>query len=331
MLGVVRSEHPVPRSPSWRARVLDRVARFGFRPLAALLPLNNVGICAARRLVAWSMAAGAPTLRGSTVISVRDGDVRGDWVAAPGVEFGHRAIYYVHGSGYVICSARTHRGLALRLSRATGLPVFLTDYRLAPEYRFPTAAEDVERGYQWLLERGFRGTDLVVAADSAGGHLAVDLFNENGRQSRPQPAAAVLFSPLLDPTFGLAGEQEQLHADPLISAANARAMVELYTGGQPPESPRLCLPINAGTAFPPMLVQAGGAEMLSADARRLAELVSDAGGRCHLQIWPGQLHVFQALPLLIPEASQAIEYAAQFVAEVFSDALVQPHDESQVI
>jgi acetyl esterase/lipase len=67
-----------------------------------------------------------------------------------------------------------------------------------------------------------------------------------------------------------------------------------------------------------MLVQAGGAEMLSADARHLHTMVRTAGGDCTLEIWPGQVHVFQALPRLAPEADAALGRAADFLCAAFA-------------
>ncbi|WP_433756585.1 alpha/beta hydrolase [Nocardia sp. CA-135398] len=275
--------------------------------------MNAPGVWFARKLIATIMATAGPTPRGISVVQVRSGTIRGEWVRTPGVDFGQRAIYYIHGSGYVLCSARTHRGLAAQLSSRTGLPVFLTDYRLAPEHRFPAAADDVEAGYRWLLDRGFAAQDLVIACDSAGGHLALDLLIENDRQARPQPAAVAMFSPLIDLTFGLAAEQERRQRDPVISARAASRLPHAYTRDLPADAPRLRLHIPPGMTLPPLLIQAGGAEMLSADARHLHAMVRDAGGDCALEIWPGQVHVFQALPLLVPEADKALDRAAEFL------------------
>ena len=61
------------------------------------------------------------------------------------------------------------------------------------------------------------------------------------------------------------------------------------------------------------LIQAGGAEMLAADAELLADRIRASGAHCELQIWPDQVHVFQALPKLSPEATPAIRAAAQFL------------------
>jgi acetyl esterase/lipase len=59
--------------------------------------------------------------------------------------------------------------------------------------------------------------------------------------------------------------------------------------------------------------QAGGAEMLLADARRLAADIRAGGGNCRLEVWPDQVHVFQALPRLAPEAAKAMARAAGFI------------------
>ncbi len=310
-----KTARPVPRRPSVRSVLTATVTSLALRPISGAVPLNRAGVWFTRTLVATSMGIFGPPLRGTQVTPIREGAVVGEWVRAPGVEHTGRAVYYLHGSAYVICSARSHRGLASRLSRATGLPVFLTDYRLAPEHMFPAAADDVEAGYRWLLAQGFDATDIVVAGDSAGGHLAIDLLIDNARTRAPQPAAVVLFSPLIDLTFGLAAIQERQRKDPMITAKGARKLVDLYTDGQPEDGPRLRLDLAGVTALPPVLVQAGGAEMLSADARYLQQIITEAGGECELEIWPGQMHVFQALPFLIPEAAHALARAANFVAK----------------
>ncbi|AEF40865.1 Alpha/beta hydrolase fold-3 domain protein [Hoyosella subflava DQS3-9A1] len=288
------------------------------RNLTNVVPLNNPGVWFARQLVSVSMGVLGPPLRGTRVEQVRSGAVRGEWVRGPGVTQSDRAIFYIHGSGYVVCSARTHRGIASRLSQASGAPVFTVDYRLAPEHPFPAAAQDIETAYRWLLGQGYVSDQIVVAGDSAGGHLAVDLFIENARTQTPQPSAAVLFSPLMDLSLSLAEAKERTRRDPMISAENARKLVSLYTGRHPADHPRLKLGLAAGTALPPLLVQAGGEEMLSADAEYLRALVTQAGGSCELEIWPGQMHVFQALPRLVPEARPALRRAGQFITRAWS-------------
>ncbi len=288
------------------------------RQISAVLPPEQPwGLWLSRRILAGVMDAFGPSLAGSSVEKIDavldDGRrVVGEWVRAPGVQTADSAIYFVHGSGYALCSPRTHRRLTSWLSRLTGQPVFVVDYRLAPRHRFPTAAQDVRAGWDWLTSR-VPPERVVIAGDSAGGHLTVDLLLQSDVAAAPKPAALVLFSPLIDLTFGLARAREALRRDPAIRVADATRLVALYTRGVDPIHQRLTLDVAGGPALPPTLIQAGGAEMLVGDARRLAADIRAGGGRCELQVWPDQVHVFQALPRLSPEAAKAMAHASRFI------------------
>lgn len=309
----------VPTRASLRAVLSATTARWTLGCLTSAIPMNRPGVRFGRGLIATIMATFGSMPGGTRIEPVTAPGVRGEWVLGPGVEFGKRAGYYVHGSAYVICSARTHRKLVARLSQATGLPMFVVDYRLAPEHRFPAAADDVEAGYRWLLAQGYAASDIVIGADSAGGHLTCDLLLAHADDPDLQPAGVVLFSPLIDLSLDLALQQEAVRRDPAMSARAARRMVGLYLHGQDPADPRIRLDFGKADRLPPMLTQAGGLEMLSADARYLDAELRRAGVTSTLEIWPGMVHVFQALPRLAPEASSALRRAAAFIAEVFGD------------
>ena len=85
-------------------------------------------------------------------------------------------IVYFHGGGFVFCSLDTHDNTCRRLTNATGSVVVSVDYRLAPEHRWPAAADDCSAATQWCHENaaalGADADRLVVAGDSAGGNLA---------------------------------------------------------------------------------------------------------------------------------------------------------------
>ena len=317
--GTTATGTDVPARGSIRARGAAGVSSLTLRQLAAVLPAERAwGLWVSRQIVARVMDTFGPSLAGTRVehVDVRLADGRrvvGEWVHGAGVETCDGAIYFLHGSGYALCSPRTHRRLTAWLSRLTGLPVFSVDYRLAPRHRFPAAADDVRAGWDWLCADQKLAPDRIfIAGDSAGGHLAVDLLLQ---PDVAHPAGLALFSPLVDLTFGLARVREVLRRDPAIRAADAARLVGLYCAGADLTNPRLTLDVAGGRRMPPTLIQAGGAEMLVADARQLAKDVTAAGGDCELQVWPDQVHVFQALPKLTPEAAPAMRRVAAFVAK----------------
>jgi len=265
------------------------------------------------------MAAGGGVARGTRVERVDErtpagARVVGEWVRARSADAFGPVVLYLHGSGWVICSTRTHRSLVSRLSERAAMPVFSSEYRLAPRHRFPRAAEDVRAAWDHLLASGLTPDQIVVAGDSAGGHLAVDLTLQLLREGLEPPAALALFSPLIDASLALAAERDKQHRDPLISAAGARRLVSRYTDGVDPAHPRLALRLKDARGFPPTLIQAGGSEMFAADAEYLHRELTAAGAHCRLQVWPGQGHVFQAFPRFSGEADHALTQAADFLA-----------------
>jgi epsilon-lactone hydrolase len=324
----------VPARGSLRSRGAAAVSTYTLRPFSGLVPPERAwGIWLSRRMIARVMATFGPSLAGTRVVPVDtrlpDGRrVKGEWVYGPRTptsevarsSTNEGAIYYVHGSGYAVCSPKTHRRLTSWLSSLTGLPVFSVDYRLAPRHRFPTAADDVRAGWDWLVQTcGVPAKQIVVAGDSAGGHLTVDMLLQP-EVAANSPAALVLFSPLIDMTFALSLAREKIRPDPAIRVADAARLVALYHPGLDLAHPRLTLDVAGGPVLPPTLIQAGGAEMLQDDARQLAADIKAAGGRCELQVWPHQVHVFQALPRMTPEAAKAMAYVARFIAHALQDA-----------
>src|SRR6202012_1513963 len=191
----------MPTRGSLRSRSAALVSMATLRQVSAVLPPEQAwGLWASRRIVAGVMDAFGPSLAGTHIEHIdvhHDGRrVVGEWVRAPGVSTSRGAIYFVHGSGYALCSPRTHRRLTSWLSRLTGLPGFVVDYRLAPRHRFPTAADDVGAGWDWLIGH-VPPERVVVAGDSAGGHLTVDMLLHSDVTAGKTAALVVVF-PLID-------------------------------------------------------------------------------------------------------------------------------------
>jgi acetyl esterase/lipase len=250
--------------------------------------------------------------RGLRVERVDEAGVRGEWIephdAVPG------AIFYIHGGGYVACSARTHRPLTSALARLTRRPVLSVDYRLAPENRFPAAFDDTLAAYLWMIDQiGGDTSELAVGGDSAGGGLALALLVAARDQSIPLPACAFLFSPWTD----MAGSQEVDHPNAercaMFAVSNFDEFARAYLGDASPLDPRAS-PLAADlTGLPPLLLQVGALELPLEDSTQLHSRIAAAGGVSELQVWPNVFHGWQMMDGLLPEAAAALKETAKFI------------------
>lgn len=304
-----RSDAPDPVRGSFRARTLRQASALTVRRLAERTPVSSNTLPLARVVIDRAMRSLAPVLRDTTVEPIVDGAVRGEWVRGPKASRTDAVILYVHGCGFIAGSAHSYRGVTSRLSTATRLPVFAVDYRLAPEHPFPAAPHDVARAYRWLLAR-YPAHRIVVAGDSAGGFLAADLAITNAHNRTPAPAALLLFSPMTDLGLEIAAGSAAAEQDGIISVPIAAAAIAHFT------TDRLELLPRPGMSFPPTLIHASDSELFTADAIALSERLRAAGAVCELAVWPDQMHVFHAMPALVPEARTAYRAAARFVTDI---------------
>lgn len=79
-----------------------------------------------------------------------------------------QAIVYFHGGGWVTGDLDSHDRPCRVLADRSGVEVIAVDYRLAPENPFPAAVTDALAVAREVLKTN----RVVVAGDSAGGHLA---------------------------------------------------------------------------------------------------------------------------------------------------------------
>jgi acetyl esterase/lipase len=240
------------------------------------------------------------------------GGIPAEWITTP--EAGHeRAIYYLHGGGYVMGSIGTHRDMISRLSRAVRARALAIDYRLAPENPFPAAVEDSTSAYRWLISTGVDPARLVIAGDSAGGGLTMATLVALRDAGDPLPAAAVCLSPWVD----LEGVGESMttraEVDPMVQRESLLQSAKAYLRDAAPRTP-LAAPLYANLAgLPPLLIQVGTAETLLDDSTRLAERARAAGVEVILELWDDMIHVWQFCAAMLPEGQQAIDRIGEFV------------------
>jgi len=219
---------------------------------------------------------------------------------------------YLHGGGFVLGGANTHRALVSHLAQQVRMVVVAIDYRRSPEHPFPAARDDALRAYQALLDDGHSPNQIVIAGDSAGGNLSLITGLRLRGVGLPQPAAYVCFSPVTDFTG------TQLHAplvgDPLIHPAWLAQALALYVpDGLARDDPALSPVFADCRGLAPILIQVGEDEVLLNDSLRMAQQAQAAGVDVVLQRYPDLWHVFQAQAGVLRAADRALADVAAFV------------------
>lgn len=245
------------------------------------------------------------------------GGIASEWMDMPDA-VGDRVFLLLHGGGYIAGSPKTHRRMAANLGQATGMRVLVPDYRLAPEHPFPAGVEDVIAAYDWLRAQGISAANIVVGGDSAGGGLALSMLLRLRETGAEMPRAAVLLAPWTDLTVSSESYERLRHLDPIITREGLREAGLWYAGESDPADPRMS-PLFADVAgLPPMLIHAGGDEVMVDDSRIFAERARAVGVDVEFKIFPGMWHVFQGAGTTIPEARTAIAEIGDYVRALFS-------------
>lgn len=239
------------------------------------------------------------------------GPVQAD-LLSPELALGKQTILYVHGGGFVAGSRFAAGNLCASLAHESACRLLLPEYRLAPEYPFPTALEDCYHAYSWLLNEGISNKDIVFAGDGAGANLVIALVHYLESKSIRLPAGIVALSPWVDLSCSSPIYLARKNPDPLFTRENLSQQALQYTYHSNFDNPHVS-PINGDfSSFPPIYIQCGNRELFVEDAQRLAEKAKKAGVPV-ADITPNMWHLFQALDSLTPEAQAAVRRLGQWI------------------
>jgi acetyl esterase len=202
-------------------------------------------------------------------------------------------VVFAHGGGFVFCDLDTHDALCRAISNGVGAVVVSVDYRLAPEHRWPAAADDVYAVARWADR--FDGP-LVVAGDSAGGNLAAVTALMARDHGGPAIAAQVLLYPALDVDF----DTESYRAYGSGYYNTREAMIWYWEQYLPHAADRAhpyAGPLHAElSGLPPAVVVTAGFDPLCSEGDRYAAALADAGVRVIHRRYPGAVHGFLTMP-----------------------------------
>lgn len=296
---------------SRRAGAVHTASRITMRPLLRHYPLRGP---ATRLMPLLDLSASYLPRSSRTVHRTITGDTWDAEVVTPiDGPTSTGAILYLHGGAFLMCGLHTHRRVVERLATRTGMTVLSLNYRQLPHGRLDDSLTDCAEAYEWLIDHGHPAHRIVLAGDSAGGHLAFATAIRLRDAGAVLPAGIVGLSPWLDFDHLTKRRHHNAGRDAYIPVRRLRRVARLVVGSRvrPHHSP-----VNADlTGLPPAFIQCAEGEVLRVDAELMALRLEAVGVPCRVQIWEGQVHAFPVMSTLTPDSHAALEEVIGFVEE----------------
>ena len=232
-------------------------------------------------------------------------------------------VLYIHGGGWVIASLEAYDASPRALCEMTKCVFISTNYRLAPEYKFPTAHDDTMQAYKWVLDNAgkYKGDPkkVAVAGESAGGNMAASICLEAKNQHIQMPVHQLLVYPVTNYNFTTESYKENEQTKPL-SAEGMQWFFKYYLA-QPSDGNNPRLSILQATDFkglPPATVIGAEIDPLRSEGMAYAEKLKAAGVPVTYQLYKGVTHEFFGMGVVVDEAKQAETLAAGELTKCFA-------------
>jgi acetyl esterase len=230
-------------------------------------------------------------------------------------------LLYLHGGGFTVGSVDTHDILCRELAELSGWAVLSLGYRLAPEHRFPVAADDAWAALRWLAAQrsalGLSDARLAVGGDSAGGTLAT-VNAIRARDAGLPLALQLLFYP------GTAARQDsdshrRYGRGLVLEAAHIEYFFDQYIAASDRDDWRFA-PLNAPDleGLAPAWIALAECDPLFDEGIAYADKLRAAGVPVELEVWRGVTHEFIKMGRALPEAREAHAAAARALANTSS-------------
>ncbi|KAL4138716.1 hypothetical protein PRIC2_002220 [Phytophthora ramorum] len=248
----------------------------------------------------------------------------------------HVVVIHYHGGGYCISDPlqdvefanQTHTKLKQILKSQyhldVSVDVLLANYRMAPEFLYPTALNDCFDMYKYVLQHeSIAPNHVVFSGDSAGAEMSMTNCMRLRKESPElQPVAALCYSPVVD--FNeVKGDEESPYC--LLVTNFLDVCLPLYLHNvTDAEERRLVSPINNCLVdLPPMFVQWGSLERFYAQAQRFkAKAETEGVTNMEFDFLENMVHDVVVLPpAMSPSAEMGIHHGCEFAARHLAPVL----------
>jgi acetyl esterase len=235
-----------------------------------------------------------------------------------------RVVVYYHGGGWVLGDLEHSDALCRWLAHKSGYLVVNVDYRLAPENRYPIAAEDAYSAFRWVAAHA---SDLdvdpgcvAISGGSAGGNLAAVVALMARDRGGQRPAALVLAYPVLDAACDAPSFREYAEGY-IVETADMLWYWQQYLARPEQAIEPYAAPMRAAdlAGLPPTLIITAECDPVRDDGERFAERLKEAGVAVTLSRYNGALHGFFAQPGQLTAGTAAVTEAIGFLQSVMGN------------
>ena len=222
-------------------------------------------------------------------------------------------VVYFHGGGWCIGNITSHDGVCRKLATGSGLTVVSIDYRLAPEHKFPCAAEDCYAATKWVHDNAAElrvdGSRIALAGDSAGGNLTAVTSLLARDRGGPTIAFQLMVYPVIDGMMSFPSIKENGEGY-LLTARDMEFFYDNYMGDADRKNPMLS-PLYAPdlSGLPPALVITAEYDPLRDEGEAYADALQQAGVSARASRYDGMIHGFFGLEAVVPASAAAMEEA----------------------
>jgi acetyl esterase len=305
---------------------LDPQAQYVLTQIAALgLPPNHLVSPEQARI----NAKARPRAAGPEVAKVEDRRLPG-----PGPEIPVRiytpagtgpfpVLVWFHGGGWVIGDLESADPTARHLAVGAVCVVVSVDYRLAPETKFPGAADDCYAATVWATRhaaqiQGDAGR-IAVGGDSAGGNLAAAVCLMARDRREPLPMFQLLIYPVTGYDFNTASYRQNAEGY-LLTRDGMQWYWQHYLQHPQDAANPYAVPMAATdlTGLPPALVITAEMDPLCDEGEAYARRLQAAGVPTRYSQYDGMIHGFFGMPALLDKGKQAIAEASSVLRQAFA-------------
>lgn len=209
---------------------------------------------------------------------------------------------WMHGGGMVMGNVDMNDASCAALAADLDIVVASVEYRLAPEFPYPTPLEDCYSSLLWFFgqadEFGLKPDRIAVGGASAGGGLAAGLALLARDRAEVSPCFQLLTFPMLD-------DRNETPSSFMIDDtrlwnryANLTAWSAYLDGNNGTDDvPAYAAPARATDlrGLPPAIITVGSLDMFLDEDIAYAQALLTAEVPCELHVYPGAFHASHSL------------------------------------